>query len=182
MDIEEVAMAGRIWADTAIAGFEHALDPTNPSEHAATRRKVVLPTALGAGVVIGVSLLERLAMDKLAEIGKGAPEPIGSMTDLRWVDKLNLALAPGTREELENFIRLRHCFAHEYGRATHRQDRPLRDYLNRLAAGEIEDEKGNAIALYYSISVRGEISLKVEERNRLRNTLWFVAKEIESAT
>jgi len=182
MEIGEVAMAIRFWADTAISGFEHALDPTNPSEHAATRRKVVMPTALGAGLVIGVSLLERLAMDKLAEIGKKSPEPIRSMTNLNWVNELSLNLEPGTREELETFIRLRHCFAHEYGRTTDKQDKPLRDYLNRLAAGEIEDENGEPIQPYYSISASGEISLQNEARNRLRNTLWFVAKEIENAS
>ena len=182
MNLRQTAMAIRFWADTVHSGFKHALDPSNESEHAVERRAAVMPTALGAGIVIGVSLLERLAMDKIAELQNREPQSIQSMTQLQWVDELSLELQPGTRAELANFIRLRHYFAHEYGRATSQQIGHLADYLDRLESGDIEDEDGGEIRPYFSIDESNEIQLRPESRNRLRKTLWYVAREIENAT
>ena len=182
MNLRQTAMAIRFWADTVKSGIEHALIPSDQSEHAIERRDAVMPTALGAGIVIGVSLLERLAMDKIAELRSEEPRSIHSMTQLAWVDDLSLDLQPGTREELANFIRLRHCFAHEYGRATSQQIGHLTNYLGRLESGDIRDERGEKILPYFSISDSNEIQLLPESRSRLRKTLWYVAKEIENAT
>lgn len=102
---------------------------------------------------------------------------------LGWVTDLGLSLHPdtGTLSELENFIRLRHCFAHEYGRATQRNIQSLKDYRKQLEAGNVLDERGKAIAPYFDIGTNDEISLTNEAPNRLRLTLWCVIEEIDKA-
>ncbi len=180
MSLKQTAMALRFWADTIHHGIEHALDPTDESPHARERRAAVQPTADGAGIVIAISLLERLAMDKLAKVRAAPPKRLQGITSLQWVTELGLSLVPGTRAELENFVRLRHCFAHEYGRATSSNIGALRQHLANLRAGSILDEKGNAVAPYFEIDEDDQLSLTNEARNRLRLTMWAVMKEIDS--
>ena len=172
-------MALRFWADTVHSGIKHALIPSDDSSHARERRDAVLPTANGAGM-IAISLLERLAMDKLAEVRGTSPTALSGMTGLQWVTDLGLSLSPGTLAERENFIRLRHCFAHEYGRATSRNVSELRRHLADLRAGMVLDEDGKAVVPYYDIQADDQISLTDESRNRLRRTLWKVLAEIDT--
>ena len=181
MNIDQVAMAIRYWADENKSAVNNFLSIAAESEHSIKRRDAVLPTALGAGIVMGVSLLERLANDKLSTI-RGEATAIRSMTDLDWVRELGLTLRVGTLEELRNFVRLRHCFAHEYGRATARQLDPLNDYLERLKSGQILDEKDAPIPPYYEITNQGTISLLEGASNRLRLTLWYTVEQIERVT
>ena len=69
--------------------------------------------------------------------------------------------------ELANFFRLRHCFAHEFGRLTDRQERDIKSFMRDLDEGRILTEDNQVVHQY--INIDGEkISLTADWISRFR--------------
>ena len=104
----------------------------------------VLPVVLGTKIVMTLSLIERLVIDVENLPGNSADK--GHLLK----DKL---IHLGFEEkwygwiELEGFLALRHCFAHEFGQVTKRQQKPVNEFLDRLVDGKVLDEKGIPVEL-----------------------------------
>jgi len=123
----------------------------------------VLPVVLGTKIVMASSLLERLVInvenmpDNTAH--KGHPLK----------DKLiNLGFNEdwyGWRE-LEGFLALRHCFAHEFGQVTDRQKKPVEEFYEKLNNGEVLDDEGKPIEPYFELN-NNEIQLNNHASVRL---------------
>ena len=165
--LSDLAMAARFWTDSLPAAVDWILDAGGTSQKAADRRRVVRPMAVGAGIVIAISVIERVVTDCVhSESGApGPPAPI-SFSDLSWVNSLGLTLDAHRLDELAAFIRLRHCFAHEYGRVTAKQDADIRTFSARLQAGEVLDEKGSPIPDFISIDCVSQYHAHREHREK----------------
>jgi hypothetical protein len=127
-------------------------------------RETVEPVMLGASLILGISLLERLVSDlKSQKPHSGAsPNPNIPYKKLQdWQSYLNLNPNWYGWHELANFYRLRHCFAHEFGRLSNRQMQHVNNFLKKLLSGSILDENRKKISGYYKI-VRREIIIKPE--------------------
>ena len=102
----------------------------------------VLPVVLGTKIVMALSLMERLVIN--VENMQGNTAHKGHLLK----DKLiNL----GFKEdwygwcELEGFLALRHCFAHEFGQVTDRQKKSVKEFFDKLHKGEVLDGEGKSI-------------------------------------
>jgi len=131
----------------------------------------VKPAIPGISIILGISLLERLVEDLISQKPHSGISPnqnIPSVGQLRnWQSHLNLDPNWHGWSELGNFFRIRHCFAHEFGRLTTRQKKHIKRFLKELQKGSILDEGGGKVPGYYEIT-KGEIILKPESLHYFR--------------
>jgi len=100
--------------------------------------RVVGPVITGTGIVMTVSFLERVILDRLRRIGSDINWV--KLTNDNWAVELGMDMGWPGWPLIVGLARLRHCFAHEYGRATERQLGPLVDLSNSLADAHITIE------------------------------------------
>lgn len=93
--------------------------------------QVVGPVIAGTGIVMTVSFLERVILDSLRETESEINWV--KLDNRNWAEELEMDLEWPGWPLMDGLTRLRHCFAHEYGRATQRQLRPLLNLSNALA-------------------------------------------------
>lgn len=141
-------------------------------------REAVVPAMLGSSLVMTISLLERLVTDIMAlEPDSGvAPDPrIPTVGNLReWARYLDLDPTWYGWNELGNFIRLRHCFAHKFGRLLERHRPHIEAFHRQLEEGLIVSRlrldagrEEEVVPVYYQIK-DGEVILQHEARHYLR--------------
>lgn len=134
-------------------------------------RESVIPLMPGFSIILGISLLERLVIDLISRTphsGVAEDPTVPAVGNLRgWQSHLDLDPKWYGWSELGNFIRLRHCFAHEFGHLTNRQEAEVRNFLAKLQRGAILDKKREKVPAYYEIVGR-EIVLKPESLNNFR--------------
>ena len=141
-------------------------------------REAMVPVMLGSSLVLTISFLERLVEDiinRTPDSGAAQDPMIPNVRQLRkWQSHLDLDLNWYGWNELGNFIRLRHCYAHEFGRMLDRQRPHVEDFLTQLQNGLIgdrlrlrEDEEGEIVPDYYEI-VDGEVILQRRALHYLR--------------
>ena len=173
MQLLEITTALRFWCDNLKHAIDNYLALEVKSERTTRLQSAVTPMVPGASVVVGISLSERLVMDLVYQEKGGmgiAPRiSFGELTTWRSV----LGLDPKWYgwHLLVNFIRLRHCFAHEYGRLTEKQDKHIREFLACLKSQAIKDENGEPVQPYYSIGANREIELKPEALDCFRRLM-----------
>lgn len=92
--------------------------------------QVVGPVIAGTGIVMTVSFFERVILDALREAGSEIDWV--KLNERNWANELEMNLEWPGWPLIEGLTRLRHCFAHEYGRATERHLQPLIDLSNAL--------------------------------------------------
>ncbi len=173
LPVKDVAIALRFWTDNLGHAIETHLDIAQGPE-AIHRRSVVMRIVPGASVTVGISLLERLVTDLVHQKqsgGQGAAQPIQLGNIGSWQSTLELDPNWYGWKLLDNFIRLRHCFAHEYGRVTATQNNPLRSFLADLQTTPIVDDRNRTITPYYSIDAGGELKLDPEALNIFRRLI-----------
>ena len=98
--------------------------------------EAVGPVIPGTGIIMSVSFLERVILDKLIANESGIK--IVKLTNDDWVKELELDKDWSGWPLVEILTRLRHCFAHEYGRATKYQIKKLKDLLNLITNNPIK--------------------------------------------
>ena len=143
-------------------GIENEIgDGTDP--YCKRLKESVLPVVHGTKIVMALSLIERLVIQ---------------VEDLPQNDQhnghilKNKLIHLGFEEnwtgwlELEGFLSLRHCFSHEFGKVTERQEQPLHNFLTKLNEGTILDEDGKIVTPFFEIK-NGEIILKPTATMRL---------------
>ena len=136
-------------------------------------RKAVVPIVPGASIVLAVSYVDRIFYD-LKKTVPSARQPrspgileVGELGNIQ--SHFGLDPAWYGWQELENFYRLRNCFAHEFGRLTDKQRPHVLKFLRALENGEIMGEK-TVIEPYFSIE-NDEIIMLPGWNDRLRRTL-----------
>ncbi len=124
----------------------------------------VLPVVIGTKVVMVISLIERITID-VENMSGNTPSQSHILRD----KLVNLGFDSnwyGWRE-LEGLLALRHCFAHEFGKVTARQQQPINDFQRDLSNGSILDSSGKPVPQYFTV-VNNEIDLGQGISNRLR--------------
>ncbi len=108
----------------------------------------VLPVVLGTKIVMALSLLERLVIDV-----ENMPNNMAHKSHLLKNKLINLGFNEDWYgwNELEGFLVLRHCFAHEFCQVTNRQKKAVAEFHKKLNTGEILDDKGNSIEPYFEV-------------------------------
>jgi len=138
---------------------------------AAKLRQSVEPAILGTSIVMGVSVLERICgelMSCTTNRNTSSTQNVPTVGSLRtWQRHLGLDATWHGWQELGNFIRIRHCFAHVYGKVLQRHRTDLVSFRDRLQSGNITDEERKTVPNYYDI-VNDEIILKPEALHHFR--------------
>ena len=114
--------------------------------------QVVGPVISGAGIVMTVSFLERVILDSLREAGSKIDWVKLNSDD--WAKELGMDLTWPGWPLMDGLTRLRHCFAHEYGRATQRHLHHLVDLSDALAERPVTIKFGSrefAIGPFFSV-------------------------------
>lgn len=164
LPVRDIAIALRFWTDNLDHAIETHLDIAQ-GQQAIYRKSVVMRIVPGASLTVGISLLERIVTDLVHQKQSGrkrAAQPIRLGNIGSWRKTLGLHPNWYGWQLLDNFIRLRHCFAHEYGRATKRQAKRLRRFLRNLEIRHITDDENRTIPPYYCIRADREIELTAD--------------------
>lgn len=151
----------RFWSDQFPSVFRNFVHGEG-EERGAALTAAVSPVLSGVGIIMIVSFLERQILDELRARNSKIKEVKLSNQD--WVSVLGVDSTWPGFPLLEALTKLRHCFAHEYGRATNRQSSALASIANQLAANPITlpINKGRAVDIgpFYSIDrATNEIAL-----------------------
>ena len=153
----------RFWADGLPSAFRNYSNGEAPDRQERLL-KAVAPTLPGAGIVMLISLLERIVLDLLQEVRDESVDQV-KLTEAGWRHELGVNSWDGW-DALAGLVALRHCFAHEYGRVTSRQRPHIAAFLAQLEAGlinvTIPGPKGpvtKAMGVFYSIGTDQRISL-----------------------
>lgn len=109
----------------------------------------VLPVVLGTKIVMVLSLIERLVINV-----ENMPDNTVHKSHLLKDKLIKLGFKKDWYGwyELEGFLALRHCFAHEFGQVTNRQKKPVEEFFEKLSNGEILDDKGQSIEPYFELN------------------------------
>ena len=130
----EWAAFARFWTETLeILVRGHA--ENDGTRSAQLLPKVVSPVIAGTGIVMSVSFLERVILDALKNTGSEITWV--KLTNDDWANELGVSLDWPGWPLIEILTRLRHCFAHEYGRATQKQLNELLELRNNLNENSI---------------------------------------------
>lgn len=175
------APAIRFWADqfeSAYANYIRNVDSAEFQDNYATN---VRPTINGAKIVMLIALLDRIIVDSGNTHGKKL-----TLSNIQgWKGSLGLtnSWTQDNWDILENFVKLRHCFAHEFGRLTPDQDESVKNFLNRLENKGIKltrKKKSNdnnlesfkeTLESYYSIDGYNNITLDSKASVILRHLI-----------
>jgi len=135
---------------------------TDGSRSASLLPDVVIPVIGGTGIVMSVSFLERIILDALNRAGSKISWVKLNNDD--WAKELGMDLSWPGWPFIDILTRLRHCFAHEYGRATQKQINELQKLRSSLATNPIQItwvSKTYVIYPFFSIDpVAKEITLE----------------------
>lgn len=119
----------RFWSETLeVLVRRHAEIGAGSARHLP---QVVGPVIAGTGIVMTVSFLERVILDALREAGSEIDWV--KLNNRDWATELEMDLEWPGWPLMDGLTRLRHCFAHEYGRATQRHLQALLDLSCALA-------------------------------------------------
>jgi hypothetical protein len=123
----------------------------------------VLPVVLGTKIVMSLSLLERLVINV-----ENMPDNTAHKSHILKDKLINLGYNKNWYGwcELDGFLALRHCFAHEFGQVTDRQKKPVEEFYRKLNNGEVLDDKGKSIEPYFELNAN-EILLNKHASMRL---------------
>lgn len=136
-------------------------------------RKAVVPIVPGASIVLVCSYVERIVFDLKKTVphsGKGVNPAIPTVAELNKIQShFDLDSSWYGWSELENFFRLRHCFAHEFGRLTDRQRPEVMSFLASMQGGQVHD--GNCVIAPYFTVEDDEVVMLSGWNDRLRKTL-----------
>ena len=144
---------------------------TEGNERRVRLEKTITPVIPGVTLVLGCSMLERNIMDMMRRV-KDSGKPIDpSIPDSgkinEWQRYLDLDAKWYGWAELGNFFRLRHCFAHEFGRLTKRQEKGINDFIRSLQSCNVLDRDNQPVKGY--IHINGDDILLTENwMNRFR--------------
>lgn len=121
----------RFWSET----LEQLVN--NHAENGGTRSAELLPRVVGpvipgTGIVMTVSFLERVILDALRKAGSKIDWVKLNEKDA-WAKEIGVDLEWAGWPLIDGLTRLRHCFAHEYGRVTRRHLTSLQELSNALA-------------------------------------------------
>ena len=136
----------------------------------------VLPAIIGAKVVMVISLLERLVIDV-----ENMPNNRVSKSHILKDKLLNLGFNSNWYgwQELDGLMSLRHCFAHEFGKVTKRQQSNIQNFQNAFANNLIVDNTGKAIPIYFTVT-KDEITLENHISDRLRLLSVDIIRHLET--
>lgn len=145
-------------------------------------RKAVVPVVPGASIVLACSYVERIAYELRKTVpcsGQPVSPMIPMVAELPTIQShFNLDPSWYGWPELGNFYRLRHCFAHEFGRLTDRQRPHVLAFLKSLQNGEVIEET-TVVAPYFMVE-HDELVMLPGWNDRLRRTLVFFLRLFES--
>jgi len=106
-------------------------------------RVSVLPVVPGSSIILACSYVERVVFElkrTVLDSGLQADEQIPHVAELReWQRYFALPVSWDGWSEFSNLFRIRHCFAHEFGRATDRQKKHIESFLLELQAGNVRE-------------------------------------------
>lgn len=143
--------------------------------------KAVVPIVPGASIVLACSYVERIAYELKKTIPHSGQPPSPSIPNVAELPVIqshfDLSSSWYGWAELGNFYRLRHCFAHEFGRLTDRQRPNVLAFLNSLESGRIKED-GTTIAPYFRIE-NDEVVMLSGWNDRLRKTLVHFLRLLE---
>lgn len=132
--------------------------------------RAVLPIVPGASIVLCCSYVERVAFDlrnTVADSGNQVCPAIAMVGNLQETQRyFDLDLAWEGWNELANFFRLRHCFAHEFGRLLDKQRPEVLAFLRNLRSGQVS-YGGTVVQPYFDV-VNDEVVMQRGWNNRLR--------------
>jgi|LGVF01.1.fsa_nt_gb hypothetical protein len=104
-------------------------------------KKSVVPLVPGTSIVLACSYIERIVYEikkTVRDSGISQNQSIPKVSNLREIQRyFDLDVTWQGWEELGNFFRLRHCFAHEIGRVTDKQRYDITSFLNKLNKKEV---------------------------------------------
>jgi len=120
----------RYWSET-IEQLVNSYAEDDGTRSAKLLPRVVSTAIGGIGIVMTVSFLERVILDALREVESKIDWV--KLNEDDWAKEFGMDLEWPGWPLVHGLTRLRHCFAHEYGRATQRHLAPLRDLSNALA-------------------------------------------------
>ena len=108
-----------------------------------------LPVVLGTKIVMALSLMERLVINV-----ENMPDNTVHKSHLLKEKLINLGFNEDWYGwcELDGFLALRHCFAHEFGQVTDRQKKPVKEFFDKLNHGEVLDDEGKPIEPYFELN------------------------------
>jgi hypothetical protein len=144
-------------------------------------RKAVVPIVPGASIVLAVSYVERIFYE-LKKTVPSSGQPLSPLIprvgELQKIQSY-FGLDPSWYgwPELGNFYRLRHCFAHEFGRLTDHQRPHILAFLRALETGRVR-EGTTVIAPYFKLE-DDEIIMLPGWNDRLRRTLVYFLRLLE---
>ena len=141
--------------------------------------KAVVPLLPGTSIIMACSYAERVVLELKLQVQGSSLCPDNSIPasgNLRGTQRYcALDVKWQGWEELGNFFRLRHCFAHELGRVTDRQRVGVTAFLKKLQSGNViwnaRWQGQEVVQPYYEIT-NDEIIMKEGWNNRLRVVLW----------
>lgn len=145
-------------------------------------KKAVVPLVPGTSIILACSYVERIVYDLRSKVSDSGistfNKVIPSVSKLNEIQRyFDLDASWDGWEELGNFFRLRHCFAHELGKVTDRQRPHVTSFLKKLEDGRVVYE-GNTVQPYFEI-VSDEIIMKDGWNGRLRIILYNFLKLFE---
>ena len=152
----EWATFARFWTETLeMLVRKHANnDGTRSARLLST---VATPVIAGTGIVMSVSFLERVILDALKK--NNSTITWVKLTNDDWAKELGINLEWSGWPLIEILTRLRHCFAHEYGRATQKQIEALLNLKHSIEKKPIKikwSEKEHSICPFYKIDLETE--------------------------
>jgi|GEM_PF-4800815 len=144
-------------------------------------RNAVMPIIPGTSIIMACSYAERIAIEACGPgtaLNLSAEDCAPKVNNIKsFATKLGLDQAWQGWGEFENFLRLRHCFAHECGMATKRQKKGIEDFLELLLNGNVLWDK-DAVAPYYEVD-KGRLVMRNGWNHRLRLVLVHYARLFE---
>jgi len=142
-------------------------------ERADRLKAAVVPVIPGASIILACAYAERVVFDlkkTIPHCGNSVSSVIPKVAHLQETQcHFDLDISWKGWIELGNFYRLRHCFAHEFGRLTDKQRTEVQTFLGMLQSGAIMD--GTTVVSPYFRIDGDELVMLDGWNNRLRETL-----------
>jgi len=129
----------RFWADNLPSAFKHYAigEGGDRQQRLETTAGPMIPAT---GIIMFVSLAERLALDALQahriSIGGDSVDTV-RLTDGNMWNELGVDTSWDGWRVISGLVALRHCFAHEYGRVTARQHSNVTTFHSELSSGAL---------------------------------------------
>ena len=149
--MDHLSTAVRFLTDNLQSMIRQFIETEAPDRRDRLARSVV-PVIPGATLVLGCSMLERTVLDIMTvteDSGNPLDPSIPGVANINeWQRYLDLDAGWYGWPELGNFFRLRHCFAHDFGRLTQRQESQIRSFAHEIDQASVIDHKGEPVQQY----------------------------------